>query len=282
LSRATRSEVEEVANLAVRRDLPVRALLMSLADARAFGALALFGETYDESAVRVVEVGGPWSRELCGGTHVAHSSQIGPLVLTGESSVGSGVRRVEALVGIEGFRGLVRDRELVAGLSELLKTPSDGLADRVAGLVARIRDLEREAAAQQARAAANVAGELAQSPRDVFGVAFVGHRAPDGTPGDVLRTLALDVRGRLGDGPAVVALAAAIDGRVQLVVAANQVAQQWRISAGDLVKVGAPVVGGNGGGKPDVAQGGGTDPSRIEEALTAIEHAVGARATGSA
>src|SRR5690606_12723101 len=120
LSAATRSEVEEVSNRAIRQDLGVRWQYMTLADAKAFGALALFGETYDEQ-VRVVEIGGPWSRELCGGTHVDHSSQIGLIALTGESSVGSGARRVEALVGLEAFHALARERALVAALTDTLK-----------------------------------------------------------------------------------------------------------------------------------------------------------------
>ncbi len=119
LSAATRSEVEEVANLAVRDDLPVSAFYTPLPEARQIGALALFGETYAEE-VRVVEIGGPWCRELCGGTHVQHSSQVGALTVTSEASVGAGVRRVEALVGIDGFFGyLARERAIVAGLTGL-------------------------------------------------------------------------------------------------------------------------------------------------------------------
>ena len=117
LSPATRSEIEEVANLAVRKDLPVSATYMPLPQAREIGALALFGETYGED-VRVVEIGGPWARELCGGTHVQHSSQIGALTVTGESSVGSGVRRVEAFVGMDALRYLATERAIVAELTE--------------------------------------------------------------------------------------------------------------------------------------------------------------------
>ena len=118
---------------------------MTLPEARAFGALALFGETYGEQ-VRVVEIGGPWSRELCGGTHVRGSAQIGTLALTGESSVGSGSRRVEAVVGLEGFRYLARERDLVRQLADLLKTPQDGLVERVSGMLARLRDVDKELA----------------------------------------------------------------------------------------------------------------------------------------
>src|SRR5690242_12309302 len=143
LSAATRSEIEEVANLAVRKDLPVSAAWMPLAQARELGALALFGETYGED-VRVVEIGGPWSRELCGGTHVGHSSQVGALTVTGESSVGSGVRRLEAFVGMDALRYLAKERALVAELTEIVNVQPGELKERVAALVARVRDAERE------------------------------------------------------------------------------------------------------------------------------------------
>ncbi|RYJ04836.1 MAG: alanine--tRNA ligase, partial [Actinomycetales bacterium] len=127
-------EVEEASNRALRADLPVSASYMTIAQAKEAGALALFGETYGEE-VRVVEIGGPWSRELCGGTHVDHSSQIGTVVLTSDSSVGAGNRRVEALVGIEGFAYLARERDLVAQLSGLLKVKPDDIPGRVGDLV---------------------------------------------------------------------------------------------------------------------------------------------------
>src|SRR5688572_23930199 len=179
---------------------------MTLPEAQAFGALALFGETYGEQ-VRVVEIGGPWSRELCGGTHVRGSAQIGTLALTGESSVGSGSRRVEAVVGLEGFRYLARERDLVRQLADLLKAPQDGLVERVGGMLSRLRDVDRELAELRGRQTLAAAGELAGAARDVGGVAVVTG-APAGLGGGDLRTLALDVRGRLPDGaPAVVLLA---------------------------------------------------------------------------
>src|SRR3712207_1250388 len=156
LSAQQRHDIEDVANAAVRADHRVRASYMTLPEAQAIGALALFGETYGEQ-VRVVEIGGPWSRELCGGTHVQGSAQIGTLALTGESSVGSGSRRVEAVVGLEGFRYLARERDLVRQLGELLKTPTDDLVERVSGMLARLRDVDKELAelrAQQTLAAA--------------------------------------------------------------------------------------------------------------------------------
>src|SRR6478609_8018715 len=140
LTAQQRTDIEDVANAAVRADHKVTASYMTLPEARAFGALALFGETYGEQ-VRVVEIGGPWSRELCGGTHVRGSAQIGTLALTGESSVGAGARRVEAVVGLEGFRYLARERDLVRQLADLVKVPQDNLVERISGMLARLRDV---------------------------------------------------------------------------------------------------------------------------------------------
>jgi alanyl-tRNA synthetase len=278
LTSQQRIDIEDVANSAVRADHGVRALYMTLPEAREFGALALFGETYGEQ-VRVVEIGGEWSRELCGGTHVRGSAQIGPLALTGESSVGSGARRVEAAVGIDGFRYLARERDLVRQLSDLLKTPQDGLVDRISGMLGRLRDADKELADLRAQQTLAAAGDLAGSARDVGGIAVVTG-APAGLAGGDLRSLALDVRGRLGDKPAAVVLASAADGKVALIAAVNPAAQQRGLSANDLLKAAAGPVGGRGGGKPDVAQGGGTDPAGIPAALAAVEKTIGAAQGG--
>ncbi|RBY88306.1 alanine--tRNA ligase [Blastococcus sp. TF02A-26] len=272
LSTQQRTDIEDVANAAVRADHAVSASWMTLPEAQAIGALALFGETYSEQ-VRVVEIGGPWSRELCGGTHVRGSAQIGTLALTGESSVGSGARRVEAAVGLEGFRYLARERDLVRQLGELLKAPTDGLVDRVSGILARQRETDRELAELRAQQSVAAAGTLAAGATDVDGVAVVTG-ALEGLDGGDLRTLALDVRGRLGERPAVVLLASQSGGKVALVAALTPAAQERGLSAGDLIKQTAPVVGGRGGGKADVAQGGGTDPGGIPAALAAGEQAV--------
>jgi alanyl-tRNA synthetase len=272
LTTQQRHDIEDVANAAVRADHRVRADYMTLPEAQAVGALALFGETYGEQ-VRVVEIGGPWSRELCGGTHVSGSAQIGTLALTGESSVGSGARRVEAVVGIEGFRYLARERDLVRQLGELLKSPADGLVDRVGGILSRLRDAEREIADLRAQSNQAAAGQLAADARDVGGVAVVT-AAPAGLSGGDLRTLALDVRGRLGERPGVVLLASEAGGKVALVAALTPAAQERGLSASDVLRAAAAPVGGRGGGKADVAQGGGTDPGGIPAALQAGEQAV--------
>ncbi|MEO5611150.1 MAG: alanine--tRNA ligase, partial [Ornithinibacter sp.] len=274
LSPETRSEIEEVANLAVRSDLPVSATLMPLPQAREMGALALFGETYAED-VRVVEIGGPWSRELCGGTHVQHSSQVGALTITGESSVGSGVRRVEAFVGMEALRHLARERAIVAELSSMIGAQPADLADRVAAMVSRLRDAERELEKVRREQVQASAGRLTDHAKDVGGVTFLGHDAQE-VGADDIRTMVLDLRGRLGDErPAVVAIAGVAKGRPVVVVATNERARARGIRAGELVRVAASALGGGGGGKDDIAQGGGQDPSKVTEALAALEWRLG-------
>jgi alanyl-tRNA synthetase len=280
LDQATRSEIEEVANLAVRQDLPVSAQYMPLPEAREFGALALFGETYDEE-VRVVEIGGPWSRELCGGTHVKHSSQVGALTMTSESSVGAGVRRLEAFVGMEALHYLGKERALLRLLSESLKARPEELPAKVADLAERLRAAEKELEKVRAGQVLAAAAGLAAGPKDVFGVAYVGQRAPDGVNGGDLRKLALDVRGRMpADRPAAVTVLSVNDGKPAVVVALNDTAREWGLKAGDLVRVAAEHLGGRGGGKDDVAQGGGTNPAGVDQALAAVEHAIGQLVTG--
>ncbi len=270
LSAATRSEIEEVANLAVRDDLPVRAMYMPLNQARDFGALALFGETYDEE-VRVIEIGGPWSRELCGGTHVTHSSQIGALTVTGESSVGSGVRRLEAFVGMNALHHLAKERAIVAELSALVGARPGELTDRIGAMLTRLRDAEREVERLRKEALRAASGELTESARDIAGVTFLGHHA-EGATADDARTMVLDARAKLGnERPSVVAIAADGGGKPVVVIATNEAARAAGHKAGALVKIAAGVLGGGGGGKDDIAQGGGQNAAAIPDALVAVE-----------
>jgi alanyl-tRNA synthetase len=250
---------------------------MTQEQARAAGALALFGEKYGDR-VRVISVG-DWARELCGGTHAARSGQLGLVTLLGEGSIGSGVRRVEALVGTDAYSFAAREHVLVSQLTDALKVRPEELPDRVASLVAQLRDAQKEIDRYRAAQVQQAAAQAAQAPRDVFGVNLVTRDAGESGP-DELRTFALDVRGRMpGERPAVVAVGGVVKGRPQLVVATNDEARRWGLAAGDLVRTGASVLGGNGGGKPDVAQGGGTDPGRIGDALQRIEHTIGERVT---
>jgi alanyl-tRNA synthetase len=188
---------------------------------------------------------------------------------------------VEALVGADAYRFLAREHVLVAQLSEALKARPEELPDRVADLVERLRGAEKEIEKIRAGQVLAVAGELAANPRDVYGVRLVAHRTPDGVGGADLRKLALDVRGRMpADQPVVVAIVGVADGKPGVVVALNDTARAWRLKAGDLVRVAAEALGGRGGGKDDVAQGGGTDPSGADQALATVEHAIARQITG--
>jgi alanyl-tRNA synthetase len=276
LSAEARSEIEEVTNRAIRRDLDVGWQYMSLADAKEWGAIALFGETYDET-VRVVEIGGPWSRELCGGTHVEHSSQVGMVAMTTEASVGSGSRRIEALVGIEAFQQLAAERALVAELTTTLKVQPRDLVPRIEKLLERLTEAEKRLATFQIQATLATADAVADSATDVAGVRVVAHHA-DGVDADGARALVTEVRNRLGDSaPTVVAVASVTGGKPIVVIATNAPARDAGLKAGDLVKAASSVLGGGGGGSPDLAQGGGQDASKIDDALAAVNVAVGAR-----
>jgi len=266
------ADVEQRVNELLVEDLPVHAEIMSMDAARAAGATALFGEKYGDE-VRVVSVG-DWARELCGGTHALRSGQLGVVKLLGESSIGAGVRRVEALVGVDAYTYLAREHTLVAMLTEQLKVRPEELPERINSIVGRLRDVEKELERLRAGAVLAVAGEVAGSAVDLAGVSYVGHRAPDGSTADDLRKLAVDVRGRLGSAPSVVAVATVSADRPLIVVAVSEAARQRGIKAGELVRAAAGVLGGGGGGKDDLAQGGGTDPAEVGAALEAIERLV--------
>ena len=266
-------DVEDEVNATLADDLEVRAFSTSLSDARERGAVAIFGEKYGDE-VRVVEIG-DYSRELCGGTHVARSGQLGVVKLLGESSIGAGVRRVEALVGIDAFRFLATESVLVAQLAEQLKARREELPERVDGIVARLRQAEKELERLRSAQVLQAAAGLAQSPEDVAGVAVVAYRAPDGTTADDIRRLALDVRGRLPvERAAVVAVVGVPTDRPVAVVAVNDAGRRRGLRAGELVGAAARALGGGGGGKDDVAQGGGTAAESTDEALRAVKQVV--------
>jgi alanyl-tRNA synthetase len=263
------ADVEARVNDVVLDDLAVHAEIMTQAEAVASGAMALFGEKYGDQ-VRVISVG-DWARELCGGTHAGRSGQLGVIKLLGESSIGSGVRRVEALVGGDAYRFLAREHVLVAQLSEALKVRPEELPERVNDIVERLRSAEKEIEKVRVARLLAAGAELAAGARDVAGVKVVAHRA-DGAGGGDVRTLALDVRGRLAAGePGAVVVIGATDGKVAAVAAVNDRARERGVSANALIRAVGPLLGGKGGGKDDVAQGGGTDASRIDEALTLVE-----------
>jgi len=273
------ADVEARVNELVLEDLAVHADLMTPQEAVASGAMALFGEKYG-SQVRVISVG-DWARELCGGTHAARSGQLGVIKLLGESSIGAGVRRVEALVGADAYRFLAQEHVLVAQLSELLKAPREELPERVNDLIQRLRTADKQIEAFRAQQLLAGGAGLATSAKDVFGVALVAHRADGAAPADV-RRLVLDVRSRLAaDRPGVVAVAGSANGKPAIVIAVNETARLLGLTASSLIETAAAALGGSGGGKDDVAQGGGTNLSAIDEALRRVEQAVGQHVTRS-
>ena len=269
LSAETKSEIEEIANLAIRSDLAVSAQFMTLPEAREWGAVALFGETYDES-VRVVQIGGPWSRELCGGTHVSRSAQIGLVSITNESSVGSGSRRLEALVGMEALRSLTQERVLLHKIAEQLKSTPVSASEKLEALLLEVKDMQRQLAVVQSQKLAVLVPELLKSVATSGNYKVLAREIENVSSSDALRDLTLKLRDELSGSSAVVALAAVIEGKPVVIVAANQDAQDKGAKAGDLVRLASQILGGGGGGKADMAQGGGSDASKIAEALLAI------------
>ncbi|ETD31985.1 alanine--tRNA ligase [Williamsia sp. D3] len=274
VTEAQRGEIEEITNAAVEANYPVNTFETNLPEAKAMGAMALFGENYGD-VVRVVEIGGPFSMELCGGTHVGASAQVGPVTLLGESSVGSGVRRIEAYVGLDSYRYLAKERALLAGLASSLKVPSDQVPARVETLVGKLRDAEKQIEKMRADAAKASVGSLIDDAVRVGDVLVVSGKLDGMNAGD-LRTLAGDLRGRVGSDTAVVALFSVSDDKVPFAIATTAAARDAGIKAGDLVKDLAPLVSGRGGGKPDLAQGSGTDAAGIDAALSRLRDLVGA------
>ena len=270
LTDAQRAQVEEVTNEAVQADHQVNTFNTELDKAKAMGAMAMFGENYPE-VVRVVEIGGPFSLELCGGTHVRSSAQIGPVTLLGESSVGSGVRRVEAYVGLESFRHLSKERALMAGLASSLKVPSEEVPARVANLVERLRAAEKELDKVRLANARAAAANAAAGAELVGRVRLAAQRMAGGVSAGDLRSLVGDIKAKLGSEPGVVVLIGeGDDDSVPFVVAVNAGAQDLGLKAGDLVKVLSGPLNGRGGGKADLAQGSGKGAAGIDAALAAL------------
>ena len=261
------AEVEGRVNSLLLEDLEVTAEEMSQAEAKAMGAMALFGEKYGDR-VRVVSVG-DWARELCGGTHVARSGQLGIVKLLGESSIGAGVRRVEALVGVDAYSFLVREHILLNSLTELIKgTRAEELPERISGLITRMKELEKEIAQIRTQQALASSSTLLSQVQKIGEYSVITNDMGAGFSGDDLRTLALDIRAKVPH--SVIALASAGDEKVTLVVAVDEAARKTGAKAGVLAKLGSAVLGGGGGGKDDFAQGGGQDRTKISEALRAI------------
>jgi alanyl-tRNA synthetase len=267
------AEIESEVNTVLQQNREIETYETSMDEARRRGAMMLFGEKYGDR-VRVVDMG-DYSRELCGGTHVGRTGELGLVKVLSEGSIGSGVRRVEALVGLDAFDYMSKEHLLVSRLAEQLKARPEELPERVNGLVEKLRDAEREIEKHRADAVLASAGTLADRAEDLDGTALVAVEAPPGLGGNDLRSLASDVRGRLGSKPGVVALFSSDDaGKVAFVVATTAAARDQGLAAGKLIPTFAQAVGGRGGGKPDLAQGGGTEPAGIPAAIQALREAV--------
>ncbi|WP_300265813.1 alanine--tRNA ligase [Microbacterium sp.] len=269
LSSETKTEIEDITNRAVQDALEVTTRIVSLDEAKEAGAMALFGEKYGD-VVRMVDIGGPWSRELCAGTHVASSSEIGLVSVVGEASVGASNRRIEALVGHDAFRELAAERAIVSQLTGALKTPREQLPERIAEIAANLKAAEKRIAQFEAKEREGRVPAIAESAQRVGVYRVAAVSVGDVSSADDVRGLALSVRERLGSEAAVVALGGVVSGRPVVVVATNEAARSAGAKAGALAKRAAGVLGGGGGGRDDVAQGGGADASALQAALDAV------------
>ena len=265
------NDVESRVNTLLLDNLAITAEVMSQDAAKKMGAMALFGEKYGDE-VRVVSVG-DWARELCGGTHVDRSGQLGVVKLLSESSIGAGVRRVEALVGVDAYKFLAREHILLNSLTEIIKgSKTEELPERISDLMNRIKEIEKELTTVRSAQAMGQISQLAQSAIDINGISTVATVLADGVTGDDLRMIALDLRNRAEK--SVIALISSNDGKPVLVVAVSDAARALGMKAGALVKAGSTILGGGGGGKDDFAQGGGSDSSKSTDALQAITNVV--------
>ena len=264
-------DVEHRVNSLLLENLSVHAQVMSQPEAKAVGAMALFGEKYGDR-VRVVSVG-DWAHELCGGTHVSASGQLGLVKLLSESSIGAGVRRVEALVGSDAFDFLAQEHILLNSLTELIKgTRVEELPERIGILLERMKTMERELSAFRTAAALKEADRLLTTAKVIGDLSVISATLGDGMSGDDLRQIANNLRSKIARG--VVVLASNSDGRISLVVSASPEANAKGVTAGSLVKVGSAILGGGGGGKDDFAQGGGSEVAAIAAALQAIDQTI--------
>ncbi|HLT11692.1 MAG TPA: alanine--tRNA ligase [Micromonosporaceae bacterium] len=264
-------DVEQKVNEVLAEDLEVRDFITSLAEARKIGAIALFGEKYGDR-VRVVEVG-DYARELCGGTHVHRSGQLGLVKILHEASIGSGIRRIEGLVGLDAVSYAAKEHILVSRLAELYRVKPEEVGDRVEQMIQQLREAEKELERLRAQLVLANAGALADAAQDVNGVAVVAVEAPEGASSNDVRTLAQEIRGRLGTRPAVVAVASRSGTKAALVVAVNPPAKSRGLRAVDLVK---GALAGRGGGSEDLAQGGGVPADQAPALLATVEKLVAA------
>jgi len=257
-------KVEDLVNEHVQANIVVTPAEMDLQEALKSGAMALFGEKYGDR-VRVIRIG-DFSTELCGGTHLEATGQIGLFKVISEGAVASGVRRVEAVTGDAALRHVGREEQALRESAGLLKIPPLELPRRLQKLLEEQKQLEKQLQQLEARLAKGRAQELAASARVIAGVPVLAARL-DGLDAEGLRSVVDTLRERMSSG--VILLGSATDGKVTLVASVSKDLTK-RFPAGKLVQEVAPIVGGKGGGRPDLAQGGGTDVSRLDEALARV------------
>ena len=267
-------DIEALVNEKLAEDLPVTTEVMGIEEARASGAIALFGEKYG-SRVRVVTIGDGFDKELCGGTHVPSTGHLGRVTVLGEGSIGSGVRRIDALVGDGAYEYQAKEHAIVSRLASLVGGRPEDLPERVEALLARLKESEKELEKSRIDQALSQAAGLAARAKTIGRLTGVVAAVGAVPSADALRTLALDVRDRIGgSGAAVVALAGLVAGKPSLVVATNDGARARKAKAGALVRAVGSFLGGGGGGRDDIAQGGGTKPEGVGRALEELRRQI--------
>ena len=256
------AEVEALVNKEIRAALPVTTDVMNIEEAKKSGAMALFDEKYSEN-VRVVSMG-DFSKELCGGTHVANTSEILAFKILSESGIAAGVRRIEALTGDAVFAYYKEQEAQLANVAKLLKTKPEAVGEKIEHLYAEIKALQSENEALKSKAAKDALGDVMNQVQEINGVKLLAARVDD-VDMNGLRDLGDQLKEKLGDG--VVVLASVKDGKVSLMATATDEAQKKGAHAGNLIKAIAAIVGGGGGGRPGMAQAGGKNPAAVDDAI---------------
>ncbi|KFC06375.1 alanyl-tRNA synthetase [Trabulsiella guamensis ATCC 49490] len=257
--------VEDLVNAQIRRNLPIETHIMDLEAAKAKGAMALFGEKYDER-VRVLSMG-DFSTELCGGTHASRTGDIGLFRITSESGTAAGVRRIEAVTGEGAMANLHAESDLLSEVAQLLKGDSHNLTDKVRTVMERTRQLEKELQQMKDQAAAQESANLSSKAIDINGVKLLVSELSDVEP-KMLRTMVDDLKNQLGS--TIIVLATVTEGKVSLIAGVSKDVTD-RVKAGELIGMVAQQVGGKGGGRPDMAQAGGTDAAALPAALASVK-----------
>ncbi|EFA4706843.1 alanine--tRNA ligase [Escherichia coli] len=263
--------VEDLVNAQIRRNLPIETNIMDLEAAKAKGAMALFGEKYDER-VRVLSMG-DFSTELCGGTHASRTGDIGLFCIISESGTAAGVRRIEAVTGEGAITTVHADSDRLSEVAHLLKGDSNNLADKVRSVLERTRQLEKELQQLKEQAAAQESANLSSKAIDVNGVKLLVSEL-SGVEPKMLRTMVDDLKNQLGS--TIIVLATVAEGKVSLIAGVSKDVTD-RVKAGELIGMVAQQVGGKGGGRPDMAQAGGTDAAALPAALASVKGWVSAK-----